>query len=492
MPSRITDIALLGLSVLGFAAAGPLLTPYADGECTNQVPAWTYTSRNGTRYTNQPFDTGAGVSAFGNSTLKGNYEAYSNIKISTPANPGSLGSNIYWKVTGLDDTCRLIMMAPYAQTQHGTNIPGNIILNAGSKDTCYYTDPGETMYLSFCCGTGDCSAFSVGETVLNTKRDLPVKHVGGPAISIAKQMDNSHKRDSAHAIGSGPSKSLASHFNKAQAKNKRGPQPKLHRGGSLSARALAQIHNRNALGVFRQGEVINQPKTCGDKDVTCWNQEWAKCKITASPEPISMPGEQQSVSSWVNCNSGTSEGCEISKSTTTTHSSEVSVSQSESDTTGSSTSSSTGSESTNTVETTNTDGYSLSVGASIGWGPFSVSTDATTSGSTTTDNTNTQVSSSLQTSSQSFSSTVANTTGHALTEATGETVTQTFTVMPGGYAILTFLPFYDCWTVTVDCGHDWKGPRGTSKTVSTQICTPQIKNGAAQGSYSLLYSNAAN
>ena len=124
MPARLRDIAFAVLPFVGLALAGPTATPYSDGECNTQMAAWSYTARNGTKYYNQPFDTGAGVSAYNNATLKGNYESYGDLKFSSAAASDSLGSGIYWKFSELDSSCRVIFMAPYAQTQHGTNIPG--------------------------------------------------------------------------------------------------------------------------------------------------------------------------------------------------------------------------------------------------------------------------------------------------------------------------------------------------------------------------------
>lgn len=140
MFSSFSSFAVAVLPIIGLAAASPTVTPYTDGQCKAVVPNYSYNTRNGTQMVNTPFSTGAGVSAFGNATLKGNYEQYSNLSFSVPAIPNGLGQSIFWKVSGLDSGCRVIFMKPFVNPATGPNIPGQVVLNVGNANECYYTD----------------------------------------------------------------------------------------------------------------------------------------------------------------------------------------------------------------------------------------------------------------------------------------------------------------------------------------------------------------
>ena len=465
------QIRSLGLAaLLGLVASEPLATPYADGNCQNPIGSYSYNHKNGS-VTNTPFSTGLGVSA-PSGTGQYSFETYSNISFDVASSTASLGQKVFWKMSQLDTNCRVLFMKPYQQAGQST-VPGAVVLVAGAQDYCYMSEFNSAeMHMSFCCGTGDCSAFDIG---LNELDPIEAQaQDNGPGKSVAKVLGTTPKANTP------PSPKLKI----------RGPNAR----GSMSARAMADYH-RDV-----QSRSLNRRdgKDCGANS-TCYDEAWGTCKSTltnANAPPVSKPGRQSALGSFQPCSG--SNDCPITLTNTNTYSYEVSVAQTNSDTTGTSSSQSSSTTDTNTMDVTTTNGYSLSVGASVGFGPFSASTDATTDHSTTNDNSNTHTSTAEQASSQSFSQTVSNQTQTGTTKSPAESLSQAMNVVSGGYATLTFIPYYSYYEVTIDCGVPFTfnvsdNESKELKTIQSEICTPTLNSdGTVNGAYDLLYTNPSN
>ena len=469
----LNQIRLVGLaSFLGLVATEPLVTPYADGACQSPIQSYSYTAKNGS-VSNTPFSTGIGVS--GNSSSgQYSFETYSNISFDAASSTTSLGQKVFWKMTQLDPGCRVLFMKQFQQAGKST-VPRAVVLYASSMDYCFTSEfNNDKMHMSFCCGTGDCSAFDIGLHELDPIDPQKPAQDNGPAKSVAK------------ALGAAPKANIP-------------PSPKLkmreaNARGSISARAMADFQ-RDATS---RSLIGRDAGNCGTNG-TCYDEAWATCKSTITnpgAPPLSKPGKQSSVGSFQPCSSN--DDCAITVTNTNTYSYEVSVSQTDSETSGTSSSQSSSSTDTNQMEVTTTNGHSLSVSAGLGWGPFSVSTEAGTESSTTNDNTNTHTSAEEQASSHSLSQTVANQTKTGTTNSKAEALSQAMTILPGGYAILTFVPFYSCYEVTIDCGTPFveilsPTENRTHANIQSEVCTPTLNSdGTVHGSYDLLYTNPSN
>ena len=142
-------------------SAGPwqAIIPYIDGQCNQPVKNY---KLNGNTQPASIWDNTNGwprVSRYSSPSFPG-----------AEAKTGS-GYNVYWKIANPDPTCRVAIMTPYSQQFYGSMSfaapPGNVILMV-AKAGCYFTSipQGVDISATFCCGTGDCTPLTVGNSAL--------------------------------------------------------------------------------------------------------------------------------------------------------------------------------------------------------------------------------------------------------------------------------------------------------------------------------------
>lgn len=351
--------------------------------------------------------------------------------------------------------------------------------------------------MTFCCGTGDCGRFSLGTSQLATKRDVRSTVVaGGPTGSVnhltGLARANAKRNGDAVVVAGGPSRGLGLLA---------GPSVKVKRRQQQLRRRQSVSVGSSKTGWVPFGLAEMPKKRCDVKDINCFNENWKACSMKIVGDFFTQPGRQTAVTPFNKCPSTSPNGCPITVREEFSVAGEVSMSSTNSETAGSSSSQSSSETNTNTQsntnirETVNKNGVTNSVNIGIGYGPISIGGETSQTNEKTTTNTaeSTTTKQNSQTyeeaSSNSWAQTVANTTGKSISKSKAEGTSQEFSIMPGGYAVLTFLPTFKCYHVSVDCGTPWTDVLGINRTVTQQICVPDMGDNGAQGTYSLLYTN---
>lgn len=165
------------MTIFVHTAQAALFAPYKDGQCKEPVDNFT---------TN------------GNVVGLGDLEGFPNARYWDNVGFGGAESNIsgfdvWWKIEEPDNNCGVALMQEYSQGFWGdlpfNQPPGNVVMMAKKAGCVFSHIPvsdtsamiGERILTagqlntnimgSFCCGSGDCTALSVGNTALS-KRDL--------------------------------------------------------------------------------------------------------------------------------------------------------------------------------------------------------------------------------------------------------------------------------------------------------------------------------
>ncbi|KAK6006726.1 hypothetical protein QM012_005734 [Aureobasidium pullulans] len=167
------SMILAALSALLFSTevtAYAQIKLYSDGQCQNAIEGATWGSDIGLDNQLNYLEITNGVR---------DVQDLSN-PVSDPVFPGTNttggGSVVYFDVPEPDNTCAYVIMTDYiADKQYGDNpLPGMALIWA-SRAGCYYAEvpTGNSLFTTYCCGSGDCSSIDLGQTsILPSKRDL--------------------------------------------------------------------------------------------------------------------------------------------------------------------------------------------------------------------------------------------------------------------------------------------------------------------------------
>lgn len=132
----------LAALVLTPVVASISISPFSDGQCENSL--------NG----NFTFDDieSAG-SFFGVGEGYPHYQSYENVEFTGADAPSNgPGYSVYWHVTDLDPSCRVVFLLPFVEKAYGATSNdaayGSVIMNVGSEG-CFYTNL-PVSFLSCC------------------------------------------------------------------------------------------------------------------------------------------------------------------------------------------------------------------------------------------------------------------------------------------------------------------------------------------------------
>ncbi|KAK0515377.1 hypothetical protein JMJ35_002756 [Cladonia borealis] len=154
---------VLALSALAYAVQAQNYLPYIDGQCTKPVTNFTINGNVEDVTSSFSLEGFPAAARFSNPGFGG-----------AESQDGS-GYDVWWKTSPVDVGCGQALMQAYSQGSYGDlafNAPaGNVIMFSNGEGCIYSHIPlGVELEGSFCCGTGDCGALSVGDASF-AKRD---------------------------------------------------------------------------------------------------------------------------------------------------------------------------------------------------------------------------------------------------------------------------------------------------------------------------------